>query len=70
MAVAPVNKAGEVDYSHIMVAYAGTNQSDFKDIAEDLQGIGSGNRSTVDKGKMADKMKSAYKKENQKLINQ
>lgn len=50
MAVAPVNKAGEVDYSHITVAYAGTNQSDFKDIAEDLQGIGSGNRSTVDIG--------------------
>lgn len=50
MAVAPVNKAGEVDYSHITVAYAGTNQSDFKDIAEDFQGIGSGNRSTVDIG--------------------
>lgn len=44
MAVAPVSKNGEVDYSHVTVAYADTNFSDGKDVAEDLQGVGAGDR--------------------------
>ena len=31
MTVAPVNKNGKVDYSHITVAYAGTNMDDAND---------------------------------------
>ena len=47
MAVASVNSGGEVDYSHITVAYAGTNSADYKDNSEDIQGIGAGNRNTL-----------------------
>lgn len=47
MAVAPVNNEGKVDYSHIIVAYAGTNQADHLDVAEDFQGIGGGNRKVL-----------------------
>ncbi|MFC0234476.1 hypothetical protein ACFFIF_10770 [Vagococcus entomophilus] len=32
MAVAPVNKDGKVDMSEVMIAYAGTNSDDNKDI--------------------------------------
>ena len=42
MAVAPVDKNGKPDLSHIVVAYAGTNSSDLKDIQTDIQSIGLG----------------------------
>ena len=42
MAVAPVDKKGNVDYSHVVIAYAGTNSSDMKDIETDLQSLGLG----------------------------
>ena len=40
MAVAPVDKNGNVDDSHVVIAYAGTNSSDIKDIETDLQSLG------------------------------
>ena len=42
MAVAPVDKNGDVDYSQVVIAYAGTNSSDIKDIETDLQSLGLG----------------------------
>ena len=42
MAVAPVDKKGNVDYSHVVIAYAETNSSDIKDIETDLQSLGLG----------------------------
>ena len=39
MAVAPVDKNGNVDYSQVVIAYAGTNSSDIKDIETDLQSL-------------------------------
>ena len=42
MAVAPVDKNGKPNLSHIVVAYAGTNSSDLKDIQTDIQSIGLG----------------------------
>ncbi|EHG14096.1 hypothetical protein [Streptococcus intermedius] len=42
MAVAPLDKNGKPDLSHIVVAYAGTNSSDLKDIQTDIQSIGLG----------------------------
>ena len=42
MAVAPVDKNGNVDYSHVVIAYAGTNKDDIKDIETDLQSLGLG----------------------------
>ena len=39
MAVAPVDKNGNVDYSHIVIAYAGTNKDDHLDIDTDIQSI-------------------------------
>ena len=42
MAVAPVDKSGNVDYSHVVIAYAGTNRSDINDIEMDLQSLGLG----------------------------
>ena len=42
MAVAPVDKNGNVDYSHVAIAYAGTNKDDIKDIETDLQSLGLG----------------------------
>ena len=37
MAVAPVDKNGNVDYSHVVIAYAGTNKDDIKDLGTDVQ---------------------------------
>ncbi|WP_162797761.1 hypothetical protein [Streptococcus pluranimalium] len=42
MAVAPVDKNGEADYSEVVIAYAGTNREDFKDMGTDIQSIGLG----------------------------
>lgn len=42
MAVAPVDKNGNVDYSQVVIASAGTNSSDMKDIETDLQSLGLG----------------------------
>ena len=39
MAVAPVNKNGNVDYSHVVIAYAGTNKDDVKDLGTDVQSL-------------------------------
>ena len=39
MAVAPVDKNGNVDYSQVVIAYAGTNSSDIKDIEADFQSL-------------------------------
>ena len=39
MAVAPVDKNGNVDYSHVVIAYAGTNSSDIKDFGTDVQSL-------------------------------
>ncbi|EMC16399.1 hypothetical protein SMU108_09588, partial [Streptococcus mutans M230] len=44
MAVAPLDKNGKPDLSHIVVAYAGTNRSDLKDIQTDIQSIGLGEK--------------------------
>ncbi|MCB6407077.1 MULTISPECIES: hypothetical protein [Streptococcus] len=35
-------KKGNVDYSHVVIAYAETNSSDIKDIETDLQSLGLG----------------------------
>ncbi|QNQ80154.1 hypothetical protein [Lactobacillus sp. PV034] len=42
MTVAPVNKNGKVDYSHITIAYAGTNTADKADVRTDLENIVAG----------------------------
>ena len=42
MAVAPVDKNGNVDYSHVVISYAGTNSSDIKDLGTDVQSLGLG----------------------------
>ncbi|MGT2928782.1 triacylglycerol lipase [Streptococcus dentasini] len=42
MAVAPVDKNGHVDTSQVVIAYAGTNKSDIKDIETDSQSLGLG----------------------------
>ena len=39
MAVAPVDKNGNVDYSHVVIAYAGTNKDDIKDLGTDVQSL-------------------------------
>ena len=44
MAVAPVDKNGNVDDSHVVIAYAGTNKDDRLDIQTDIQSIGFGDR--------------------------
>ncbi|EHJ51690.1 lipase family protein [Streptococcus macacae] len=44
MAVAPVSQSGQVDYSNITIAYAGTNSDDPKDIDTDLQSVGEGSK--------------------------
>lgn len=44
MAVAPVDKNGKVDYSEVVIAYAGTNSGDIRDIETDIQSIGLGGR--------------------------
>ncbi len=42
MAVAPVDKNGNVDYSHVVIAYAGTNKDDIKDLGTDVRSLGLG----------------------------
>ena len=39
MAVAPVDKNGNVDNSHVVIAYAGTNKDDIKDLETDAQSL-------------------------------
>ena len=39
MAVATVDKNGNLDYSHVVIAYAGTNSSDIKDLGTDVQSL-------------------------------
>ena len=39
MVVAPVDKNGNVDYSHVVIAYAGTNKDDIKDLGMDVQSL-------------------------------
>ena len=39
MAVATVDKNGNLDYSHVVIAYAGTNSSDIKDFGTDVQSL-------------------------------
>ena len=47
MAVATVDKNGNVDYSHVVIAYAGTNKDDWLDIQTDIQSIGFGDRQVL-----------------------
>ena len=59
MAVAPVDKNGNVDYSHVAIAYAGTNSSDIKDLGTDVQSLGLGrgklqSRSGLNSAKVVD----------------
>ncbi|MBC2279121.1 hypothetical protein HCB42_09335 [Listeria welshimeri] len=44
MAVAPIDKHGKVDSTEVIIAYAGTNFSDTKDRATDLQTVIQGNK--------------------------
>ena len=39
MAGATVDKNGNLDYSHVVIAYAGTNSSDIKDFGTDVQSL-------------------------------
>ncbi|WP_247918254.1 hypothetical protein [Streptococcus oralis] len=39
MAVAPVDKNGNVYNSHVVIAYAGTNKDDIKDLGTDVQSL-------------------------------
>ena len=59
MAVAPVDKNGNVDYSHVVIAYAGTNKDDIKDFDTDVQSLGLGrdklqSRSGLNSAKVVD----------------
>ena len=59
MAVAPVDKSGNVDYSHVVIAYAGTNKDDIKDLGTDVQSLGLGrdklqSRSGLNSAKVVD----------------
>ena len=59
MAVAPVDKNGNVDDSHVVIAYAGTNSSDIKDLETDAQSLGLGrdklqSRSGLNSAKVVD----------------
>ena len=52
-------KKGNVDYSHVVIASAGTNSSDMKDIETDLQSLGLGrdklqSRSGLNSAKVVD----------------
>lgn len=48
MAVAPIDKAtGKVDYSQVVIAYAGTNFADFLDLQTDLQSVGIGDNQVL-----------------------
>ena len=59
MAVAPVDKNGNVDYSHVVIAYAGTNKDDIKDLGTDVRSLGLGrdklqSRSGLNSAKVVD----------------
>ena len=59
MAVAPVDKNGNVDDSHVVIAYAGTNKDDIKDLDTDVQSLGLGrdklqSRSGLNSAKVVD----------------
>ena len=59
MAVAPVDKNGNVDHSHVVISYAGTNSSDIKDLGTDVQSLGLGrdklqSRSGLNSAKVVD----------------
>ena len=48
MAVAPIDKStGKVDYSQVVIAYAGTNFADFLDLQTDLQSVGIGDNQVL-----------------------
>ena len=48
MAIAPIDKAtGKVDYSQVVIAYAGTNFADFLDLQTDLQSVGIGDNQVL-----------------------
>ena len=59
MAVAPVDKNGNVDHSHVVISYAGTNSSDIEDLGTDVQSLGLGrdklqSRSGLNSAKVVD----------------
>ena len=60
MAVAPVDKNGNVDYSHVVIAYAGTNKDDRLDIQTDIQSIGFGDRRMLSDSKTKTFRKSQF----------
>ena len=60
MAVAPVDKNGNVDYSHVVIAYAGTNKDDLLDIQTDIQSIGFGDRRMLSDSKTKTFRKSQF----------
>ncbi|ORP06944.1 triacylglycerol lipase, partial [Streptococcus mitis] len=60
MAVAPVDKNGNVDYSHVVIAYAGTNRDDRLDIQTDIQSIGFGDRRMLSDSKTKTFRKSQF----------
>ncbi|WP_273450227.1 lipase family protein [Streptococcus ferus] len=47
MAVAPVDKAGNVDTRQVVIAYAGTNSTDVLDLLTDVQQVGLGQSSLI-----------------------
>ncbi|MBC1704020.1 hypothetical protein HBP45_03190 [Listeria welshimeri] len=67
MAVAPIDKHGKVDSTEVVIAYAGTNFSDTKDRATDLQTVIQGNKKLdlspmhpIKESKIADEVKAKY----------
>ncbi|KXT84258.1 hypothetical protein [Streptococcus oralis] len=59
MAIASVDKNGNADYSHVVIAYAGTNKDDIKDLGTDVQSLGLGrdklqSRSGLNSAKVVD----------------
>lgn len=50
MAVAPIDKKGNVDTSQIVISYAGTNPKDLKDLETDLRTVGGFYDKTVSPG--------------------
>ena len=60
MAVATVDKNGNVDYSHVVIAYAGTNKDDRLDIQTDIQSIGFGDRRMLSDSKTKTFRKSQF----------
>ena len=54
-----MDKSGNVDYSHVVIAYAGTNKDDIKDFGTDVQSLGLGRdklqlRSSLNSAKVVD----------------